>query len=184
VKSLVEEYLQNRSEDDEDMINAAGASDRRPLHRAAGSNQLDICEYLLSKGALVDIQDTAGRTPIFWAALNGHEETVKLLATKGRANIHIKTIESGTTALHISAESGKVAIAKILLMSCKEGDPSIQSQKIKALLNEKCSKGKTALEYAKEKKASAVVKLIQEVEKGLKKGSYDGGGDSNVCLIQ
>jgi ankyrin repeat protein len=183
VKSLVEDYLQNRSEGDEDLVNSPGASDRRPLHRAAGSNQVEICEYLLSKGALVDIQDSAGRTPIIWAALNSNENVVTLLATKARANLQLKTTESGTTALHISAENGKVAIVKTLLTGCKEGEPSTQSQRVQALLDEKCAKGKTALEYAKDKRHQPVIKLINEVEKGLKKGSSDGG-DSNVCNIQ
>lgn len=35
-------------------VNGPGAADRRPLHRAAGAGHLDICEYLVSKGALVD----------------------------------------------------------------------------------------------------------------------------------
>lgn len=178
----MEDYLQNRSDAEEDLVNAAGASDRRPLHRAAGSNQLEICEYLLSKGALVDIQDSAGRTPLHWATLNGHEEIVTFLATKAQANLYLKTMEGGMTALHMSAENGKVGIAKILMMSCKEGEPSTQSHRVKMLLDEKCVKGKTALEYAKEKHHSAIVKLINEVEKGLKKGQ--DGGDSKNCAIQ
>lgn len=35
-------------------VNGPGAADRRPLHRAAGAGHLAICEYLVSKGALVD----------------------------------------------------------------------------------------------------------------------------------
>jgi hypothetical protein len=35
-------------------VNGPGAADRRPLHRAAGAGHLVICEYLVSKGALID----------------------------------------------------------------------------------------------------------------------------------
>lgn len=35
-------------------VNGPGAADRRPLHRAAGAGHLAICEYLVSKGAIVD----------------------------------------------------------------------------------------------------------------------------------
>jgi hypothetical protein len=35
-------------------VNGPGAADRRPLHRAAGAGHLAICEYFVSKGAIVD----------------------------------------------------------------------------------------------------------------------------------
>lgn len=35
-------------------VNDAGASDRRPLHRAAGAGHLDLCTYFLDIGAEVD----------------------------------------------------------------------------------------------------------------------------------
>lgn len=35
-------------------VNEPGAGDRRPLHRAAGSNHADICTFLIAQGAIVD----------------------------------------------------------------------------------------------------------------------------------
>jgi ankyrin repeat protein len=35
-------------------VNDLGASDRRPLHRAAGAGHLALCEYFLSLGAELD----------------------------------------------------------------------------------------------------------------------------------
>ena len=35
-------------------MNEPGASERRPLHRAAGSNQTQICELLIKKGATIE----------------------------------------------------------------------------------------------------------------------------------
>lgn len=35
-------------------MNESGASERRPLHRAAGSNQTQICELLIKKGATIE----------------------------------------------------------------------------------------------------------------------------------
>lgn len=35
-------------------VNAPGAGDRRPIHRAAGANHADIIKILIEKGAVVD----------------------------------------------------------------------------------------------------------------------------------
>ena len=35
-------------------VNAEGASGRSALHRSAGAGHAEICEYFLSKGALLD----------------------------------------------------------------------------------------------------------------------------------
>lgn len=35
-------------------VNVAGAGERRPIHRAAGSNHADIIKFLIEKGAIVD----------------------------------------------------------------------------------------------------------------------------------
>ena len=35
-------------------VNEPGASDRRALHRSAGAGHLELCEYFLGKGAVID----------------------------------------------------------------------------------------------------------------------------------
>ena len=35
-------------------VNDLGASDRRPLHRAAGAGHLELCEYFIEIGAEID----------------------------------------------------------------------------------------------------------------------------------
>lgn len=61
----------------------AGAGDRRPLHRAAGGNHVEICRYLIEKGAKVDQPDKSGRTALHWAAISGHKEAAELLVASG-----------------------------------------------------------------------------------------------------
>lgn len=70
-------------EEGEVEIDAPGASERRPLHRAAGGNHPEIVAYFLEKGASVDIKDKSGRTPLHWACIGGHTECAKLLLDAG-----------------------------------------------------------------------------------------------------
>ncbi len=46
--------VKNILEEGEIEVDAAGAAERRPLHRAAGGNHTEICKYLVEKGAQVD----------------------------------------------------------------------------------------------------------------------------------
>lgn len=36
-------------------VNEPGASDRRALHRSAGAGHLSLCEYFISKEAIIDL---------------------------------------------------------------------------------------------------------------------------------
>jgi ankyrin repeat protein len=86
-------------------VNGPGASDRTPLHRSAGAGHMEICEYFLSKGAVVDQVDKSGRTPLHWAAIAGSSEIVKLLLAHG-ANILAETTNK-MNALHMACEAGR-----------------------------------------------------------------------------
>lgn len=46
-------------------VNAAGAAERRPLHRAAGGNHTELVSILLEKGADVNcVRDMQGKGPL------------------------------------------------------------------------------------------------------------------------
>lgn len=55
------------------------------LHVAVQSNSINIVERLLEKGAIIDIKDKYGKTPLMVAisSYNGNEELIKLLIKKG-----------------------------------------------------------------------------------------------------
>jgi Ankyrin repeats (3 copies) len=61
-----------------------------------------------------DLKDSYGRTPLSWAAENGHEATVKLLL-EAKADIESKDSYYGRTPLSWAAENGHEAIVKLLL---------------------------------------------------------------------
>ena len=71
-----------------------------PLHIAAMSNQVEIIEFLLGKGADVNIKagDENGSTPLHWAAVFGKYEAVKALVETGKADVNARD-NNNVTAL-------------------------------------------------------------------------------------
>lgn len=52
----VRKWVEDPPEDEDAIdVDCAGASNRRPLQRAAGAGHTAICEYLLSKGATINM---------------------------------------------------------------------------------------------------------------------------------
>jgi len=68
---------------------------------------------LHEKGCPLDEHDFRGRTPLHFAASEGHDVCTAMLIEKG-ANVNSKT-HAGTTALHWVAVLGNQKIAKVLI---------------------------------------------------------------------
>lgn len=149
-------------------VNDMGASDRRPLHRAAGAGHLALCEYFLSIGAEIDAQDKSGRTALHWAAISGHSDIVQLLLDSG-ANILAETTLK-TTALHSAVEANRVETVRILMQHV-ESDPDKKT----ALTMAKNSDEKTAWDIAFAAKNKAVCQVLKDMG--------DANGASSSCTI-
>ena len=69
-----------------------------PLHIAAMSNQVEVIEFLLGKGADVNIKagDENGSTPLQWAAVFGRYEAVKALVETGKADVNVRDNNNAT----------------------------------------------------------------------------------------
>ena len=50
------------------------------MHYAAFKGHLEICKFLMEKGAKENFRDLNGFTPLHFAAINGHIEVCKLIA--------------------------------------------------------------------------------------------------------
>ncbi|GAT20835.1 ankyrin repeat protein [Aspergillus luchuensis] len=76
-----------------------------------------IVETLLETGDIdVESKDSEyGRTPLSWAAENGHEGVIKLLLDTGRVDIESKDSEHGRTPLSWAARYGHERVVQLLL---------------------------------------------------------------------
>ena len=83
------------------------------VHLAAYFGLWKSMSALLERPHDVNAEDKDGRTPLSWAAGNGHEAVVKLLLDKN-ADIESKD-KYGRTPLSWAAENGHEAVVKLLL---------------------------------------------------------------------
>jgi hypothetical protein len=93
------------------------------LHLTARFGLFYLLEKLLAErdDVEVDSKDNSGRTPLTWAARNGHETVVKLLLAKNGVDPDSKD-NSGRTPLTWAARNGHEAVVKLFL--AKDGvDP-------------------------------------------------------------
>lgn len=117
-----------------------------PLMLAVKEGQMEAIHVLYTYYDQKFDQDDEGNTLLYSAAMNGHEETVRLLLKKSKEEINRKN-DAGKTALMIAAEYGYPEIVKQLLQA--EADPALKSKE-----------GKTALVYAKKWKHKEIISLL------------------------
>jgi len=70
---------------------------RTPAHWAADYNQVEVLQFLISKGAKIDQPDKYGITPLLAAVYEGHKEVVAILVNKG-AKLDVKGPDGKTPA--------------------------------------------------------------------------------------
>jgi len=84
-----------------------------PLHCAAISGHLDVCQWLAEKGFYIHARDLHNTTPIINAAYSGNAALVIWLASSG-ANIHSRNAE-GLTPLGSAVDGESVEVCRALL---------------------------------------------------------------------
>ncbi|MDR0287493.1 MAG: ankyrin repeat domain-containing protein [Clostridiales bacterium] len=85
---------------------------RSPLSQASQLGHYDIVEFLVEKGANINIRAADGTSPLMIAAYAGHFEIVKYLVEKG-AELDFKNY-NGDTALSNAYERGNMQIYNYL----------------------------------------------------------------------
>jgi ankyrin repeat protein len=131
------------------MVGSADNIVRALLFSAAKKGDEFVVKRLLGmdKGLDIDAKDNAGRTPLSWAAENGHGAVVQLLLAKGKADIDTKDIV-GRTPLVWAAGNGHEAVIQLLRATGK------------ADIDAKDHAGRTPLSWAAENGHGAVVQLL------------------------
>ncbi|KAL4947834.1 ankyrin repeat-containing domain protein [Aspergillus filifer] len=77
-----------------------------------------IACFLLEKGANLDIKDSSGLTPLWWAVRNGHATIVRLLINTGRVEPNARG-SMGGAAFMWATRRGDLAVAKMLFDTSK-----------------------------------------------------------------
>ncbi|EAT48570.1 AAEL000447-PA [Aedes aegypti] len=123
-----------------------------PLHYAAGCNQLEMIELLVSAGAEVDCFDVHKTTPLMRAISKNHLEAYHKLVSLG-ANVDLarqfrNNNFDGESILHIAAEKNRIEAMKFLVEELKCDVDCIDKN------------GNTPLHYALQKGCFEVVKYL------------------------
>ena len=90
-----------------------GADSATPLHAAVFSNQFDLAERLIARGADVNAKTTVGFTPLHLAVSRNSPVIVNLLLDRG-ADVNA-TGEKGNTPLHTAADWDSLDMTRLLL---------------------------------------------------------------------
>lgn len=119
----------------------------QPIEEAVRKGDCAAIQQLLGREpSLAKVRDSAGYTPLHWAAIDGRKDIVALLLANG-AEIDAGTPQ-GATPLHLAAGSGRREAVEVLL---KNG----------ADLHRRDSNGRTPMARAQAGSHSDVVRLLR-----------------------
>ena len=71
-----------------------------PLHYACAKGQLEVAQFLVANGAIIDSRGPNGSTPLMMATQSGNEELIKFLLDKG-ADLRMRNA-NGFSAIDIA----------------------------------------------------------------------------------
>jgi ankyrin repeat protein/tetratricopeptide (TPR) repeat protein len=106
VKALVEKSPQ--------FVEARDNDGDTPLHYAAYGGNVELINYLIDKGAKLDLQDRQRKTPLHLAATYGRKDAVAALLKRGAA-LETKDDYERTALILCARERGQAATGRVLI---------------------------------------------------------------------
>ncbi|KAL7951964.1 ankyrin repeat-containing domain protein [Trichoderma barbatum] len=85
------------------------------LHVAACLGLPSVVKYLIAKESNPDVRDRQCRSPLWWAAINGHAEVVEIILKERGIDIEVKDNIYSHTPLRLAVDRGTLSVVKLLL---------------------------------------------------------------------
>jgi uncharacterized protein len=138
-------------EQDPGLLNARDGRGGTPLMCASAKGHVEVVRWLLDKGAAINERDDeGGPTALELACYHGSPAVVRLLVVRGADPTNGNIISA--TALMFASSRGHLEVVRLLL-----DHPSAR-----ATINERDTKGRTALWWACHKARGVVARLLLE----------------------
>lgn len=103
-------------------LNAYDSLGKTPLTVACDTGNVELVQFLLSKGAAVNLPERgSNHTPLYVASRVGSVDIVKLLLTQG-ADVNIASLPLGLAPLYIASNYGHAGVVSVLLKA--NSDPN------------------------------------------------------------
>jgi hypothetical protein len=138
--------VQRILEQDPDKLNATDKEKYTALHWACMRGHWDLAQYLIEKGADLNIKGGDGGTPLQWTVHHDYVEIVKLMIGKG-AQLNSQN-QWGMTELHTAIWRGNIHVVEYLLD--QGSDPLIKTKE-----------GWTAMHYAFRSGHDNIIELLK-----------------------
>ena len=148
----------------------AGDNDEALL-AAARKGDLDSVKALCNQGAALEAKTPYGQTPLYLAAMNGHDEVVRFLIDKG-ANTDVKDSFYKASILDFTLQRKHFGIAKMLIAKGGSADdqlPEVVEAENPELVETVLAKGKVSqaaldksYEMAIEQKQAGIGELLKK----------------------
>ena len=106
VKALIEKSPQ--------LVDARDSNGQTPLHYVATGGSADFINYLIDKGAKLELQDAHHKTPLHLAAMNDRKDAVAVLLKRGAA-LETRDDYLRTALILCARERGLAATGRLLI---------------------------------------------------------------------